>query len=65
MKGEFEEFSDVFLKKYNMNACIVDKVWNEILGDYLYCLMVDDSITDDPNDLLLSSLTYDDIRKMM
>lgn len=65
MKGEFEEFSEIFLKKYNMKAWIVDKYWREDLKEYIYCIELDKSLNDDPGDLLVYSLTYDDIQKMM
>ena len=63
--GEFKEFGTVFLKKYGVNACVVDKVWRDDLNDYLYCLELDKSITNDPDDLILFSLTYNDICQMM
>lgn len=65
MNGEFEEFSTIFLKKYGVNADVVDKYWRKDLNEYLYCLKLDKSITSDPDDLILFSLTYDDISKMM
>lgn len=65
MEKNFEEYSTVFLKKYGINACIVDKHWSNDLNEYLYCLELDRSITNDPNDLILFSLTHDDIEKMI
>lgn len=65
MEKDFEEYSTVFLKKYGINACIFDKHWSNDLNEYLYCLELDRSITNDPNDLILFSLTHDDIEKMI
>lgn len=65
MNGELEEFDTIFLKKYGVNACIVDKHWREDINKYLYCPELDKSITADPDELVLFSLTYDDIYKLM
>lgn len=65
MNGELEEFDTIFLKKYGVSACIVDKHWGEGINEYLYCLELDKSITADPYELVLFSLTYDDIYKLM
>lgn len=65
MKKEFEEFSEIYLKKYNVYACVCDKCWNNELGDYLYCLELDKSISNDTDERVLFSLSYDEIVKMM
>lgn len=65
MKKEFEEYSRIYLKKYNVWADICDKHWNDELSDYLYCLDLDYSISDDPNDKIMFSLTFAEITKML
>ncbi len=65
MGKELKEFSRVYLKKYGVWADICDKQWREDLKDYLYCLDLDKSINDDPNDRILFSLTFEEVEEMI